>query len=42
MFVKGELERDFIMPVRINRKLALSREDKQQGRYVRVDSVPLE
>jgi hypothetical protein len=42
MFVKHELEVDFIMPLRSNRKVALSPQDKQQGRYVRVDSLPLE
>lgn len=42
IFVKHELERDFIMPLKTNRKVALSGADKQQGRYVRVDSVPLE
>ncbi len=40
--VKEELDKDFIMPLKTNRKVALSREDKQQGRYVRVDGVPLE
>jgi hypothetical protein len=42
MFVKHELQRDFIMPLKTNRKVALSGADKQQGRYVRVDGVPLE
>lgn len=42
MFVKHELDTDFIMPLKANRKLAVSRADKQQGRYVRVDSLPLE
>ena len=41
-FVKHELETDFIMPLKSNRKLALSDVDKQQGRYVRLDSLPLE
>jgi Transposase DDE domain len=41
MFVKHDLETDFIMPLKSNRKLALSRAEKQQGRYVRVDSLPL-
>src|SRR5215210_4377642 len=41
-FVKAELERDFIMPLKTNRKVALSGADKKQGRYVRVDNVPLE
>jgi DDE superfamily endonuclease len=42
MFVKHELASDFIMPLKSNRKLALSRADKQQGRYVRLDSLTLE
>jgi len=42
MFVKHELERDFIMPSKTNRKVALSLEDKKQGRYVRVDTLELE
>lgn len=42
MFVKHEVERDFIMPLKTNRKVALSGADKQQGRYVRVDQVSLE
>lgn len=41
-FVKGELERDFIMPLKTNRKVALTEQDKRQGRYVRVDGVTLE
>ena len=42
MFVKHELERDFIMPSKTNRKVALSLEEKKQGRYVRVDTLELE
>ena len=42
MFVRHELEVDFVMPLKANRKVALSLEDKPQGRYVRVDSLPLE
>ena len=42
MFVKHELESDFIMPLKSNRKLALSSSEKRQGRYVRVDSLTLE
>jgi Transposase DDE domain len=42
MFVKHELETDFIRPLKANRKLAVSRADKQQGRYLRVDSLTLE
>ena len=42
MFVKHELEVDFIMPLKANRKVALSAEDKQAGRYVRLDGLILE
>jgi hypothetical protein len=42
MFVKHQLERDFVMPLKTNRKVALSLDDKKQGRYVRVDSLELE
>src|SRR5438132_3659231 len=40
--VKAELKREFIMPLKTNRKVALSEADKRGGRYVRVDKVPLE
>jgi hypothetical protein len=42
MFVKHDLKRDFIMPIKTNRKLALSLADKKQGRYVRVDTLIIE
>jgi hypothetical protein len=42
MFVKHELKHDFIMPVKTNRKVALSLDDKKQGRYVRIDDLELE
>lgn len=42
MFVRHEIEREFIMPLKSNRKVALSAADKQQGRYVSVASLPLE
>jgi hypothetical protein len=41
-FVKHTLHKDFLMPIKSNRKLALSLADKQQGRYVRVDSLVAE
>jgi hypothetical protein len=41
-WVKDELHKDFIMPLKSNRKVALSRADKQQGRYVRMDTLTLE
>jgi hypothetical protein len=41
-FIKGELERDFIMPLKTNRKVALTQATKRQGKYVRVEEVALE
>jgi len=38
-FVKHTLSKDFVMPLKGNRKVALSLADKRQGRYVRVDSL---
>jgi hypothetical protein len=42
VFLKQQLHRDFICPLKTNRKVALSKADKQQGRYVRVDALELE
>lgn len=42
MFVKHDLQADFIMPLKSNRKVALSVDNKQQGRYVRLDGLTLE
>jgi len=41
-FVKHTLGKDFIMPLKSNRKVALSLADKLQGRYVSVDTLELE
>lgn len=41
-FIKQELKKDFIMPLKTNRKVALSKEDKKQGQYVRVDMLAFE
>jgi DDE superfamily endonuclease len=41
-FVKQTLVKDFVMPLKTNRKIALSAEDKQLGRYVRVATLELE
>jgi hypothetical protein len=42
LFIKHDIQRDFIMPLKTNRKVVLSLEDKQQGHYVRVDTLALE
>jgi DDE superfamily endonuclease len=41
-FVKHTLHKDFIMPLKANRKVALSLADKQAGQYVRVDTLVTE
>lgn len=41
-FVVHDLKRHFVMPLKTNRKLALSLQDKQHGRYLRVDELPIE
>lgn len=41
-FVKTTLEKEFIMPIKGNRKVALRVSDKQAGRYQRVDTLALE
>ena len=42
VFIKQQQHRDFICPLKTNRKVALSQADKQQGRYVRVDTLELD
>jgi len=42
VFIKQRQTRDFICPLKTNRKVALSVADKHQGRYLRVDTVELE
>lgn len=42
VFIKQHQHRDFICPLKTNRKVALSQADKQQGRYLRVDTLELE
>ena len=41
-FVKITLEKEFVMPLKGNRKVALSAQTKQEGRYQRVDTLELE
>jgi hypothetical protein len=40
-FVKLDLDKEFIMALKANRKVALSTEDKQNGHYQRLDSLEL-
>jgi hypothetical protein len=41
-FVKTTLKKEFVMPIKGNRKVALSVSAKQDGRYQRVDTLELE
>ncbi len=41
MFVKHTLHKEFVMPLKSNRKVALSLDDKRQGRYVQVETLEL-
>lgn len=41
-FIKLDLKRDFVMPLKTNRKLALSLEAKKQAQYQRIDELQLE
>ncbi len=42
MFIRHEFDKHGIVPLKSNRKVALSLEDKTQGQYVRVDTLPRE
>ena len=42
VFLKPQQHRDFICPLKTNRKVALSVADKHQGRYTRVDTLEWE
>jgi len=39
MFIRHDAEKDFVMPVKTNRRIALSYDDRRQGRYVRTDKA---
>ncbi len=41
MFVKHDLKKDFVMPLKSNRKVALSLADKRKARFVPVDTLEL-
>lgn len=41
-FIKADMGKDFVMALKSNRTVALTPEDKRQGRFVRVDALPLE
>ena len=41
-FIKETIQRDFVMPIKCNRKVALNHKDKLAGRYVTVSELSLE
>ena len=42
LFIKHDLDKDFIMPLKANRKVALSEQAKRDGQWARLDQVTLE
>lgn len=42
LFIKHDLDKDFIMPLKSNRKVALSEQTKRDGQWVRLDQITLE
>jgi hypothetical protein len=42
MFIKHDLEKDFIMPLKSNRKVVLREQAKRDGQWVRLDQLTLE
>jgi len=42
MFIKHDLKKDFVMPLKANRKVALSEQAKRDGQWVRIDSLTFE
>ena len=40
-FVKLDLKKDFIIAIKSNRKVALSADDKSNGKYQRIDQLKL-
>lgn len=42
VFIKIDMGKDFVMALKSNRTVALTLEDKRQGRFIRVDALPLE
>lgn len=42
LFIKHDLDKDFVMPLKANRKVALSEQAKRDGQWVRLDQLTLE
>lgn len=42
MFIKHELQKAFVMPLKANRKVALNQQAKRDGQWVRIDRLTLE
>ena len=42
LFIKHDFVKDFVMPLKANRKVALSEQAKRDGQWVRLDQVALE
>jgi DDE superfamily endonuclease len=42
LFIKHDLDKDFIMPLKANRKVALNEQAKRNGQWIRLDALTLE
>jgi hypothetical protein len=42
LFIKHDLDKDFIMPLKANRKVALTEQAKREGGWIRLDQLTLE
>ena len=42
MFIKHDLDKDFIMPLKANRKVAVNEQAKHNGQWIRLDALTLE
>jgi hypothetical protein len=42
MHVKHSLKKDFVMPIKSNRNVATAQSEKLQGRFVKVESLPIQ
>jgi len=41
MFIRHNIKKNFVMPLKTNRKIALTYDDRRKGRYVRADQTDL-
>ncbi|MDF1876179.1 hypothetical protein JHD48_10585 [Sulfurimonas sp. SAG-AH-194-I05] len=42
MFIEEELQKKFVCPIKSNRKVALTLEEKNKGKYVNISTIDIE